>query len=843
MAPYELIKLWHMKCKHGRDPQATAALPLPLHMLTPLKIAFRRLAKAPVFMVTALATLALCIGANLTIFAVVDAILIRALPFPHPEQLVTMYYVYPKLPSATPGASLTNYFERRGKIPALASISAIDENTSVVGESGSTSIEKLGRVTWEFFSTMGVTPFMGRAFTEAEMTYQTDHVAMLSYEYWKGSYGADPNIIGKSIRMDGDQKRIVGVLPPDFRFLSFKAPLYMPLSSEEAERAVGARHSLGKILVGRIADGAKLADVQAQIDARDAVLAPEFPEAKIVADAGAHTLVAPLQADYVASVRPTLILLQAAALFLLLIGSVNLVNLLLIRASNRSREMAIRQALGAGRRQVIADVLTETMMLTLVGAVLGLWVGELGIRFLGTLGVDRLPLGAEVVFNGRLAVAAVLGALMVGACVAVPISWFNLNSGLAVALKSESRGGTAGHAALRMRRAFIVAQIALAFVLLTGAGLLGISLRRAMAVSPGFRPDHVITGRFNLTWNNYHQLDTFHKFFDRLFEKAAELPGIAAIGATSSMPVNGSTGGDVMTVVGYLPLHGESAVLVHDDINVAGDYFAAMGIPLVSGRFLNRSDAIEKELTCVVDETFAKHYWPDGGAIGKQLYRGTGPGPDNPQFTVVGVVGTVKQTALTEEKGRGTVYFPFSREYSRNYVLVARTSLAPESLALTLAKAVRETDPDIPLTDLRSMDLRVSDSLSTRRSPALLAAIFAGSALLLATIGLYGVMAYAVTQRTREFGVRIALGARNTDVLRLVFVEGIRLAVTGLALGIVLSLLLNHYMASVLYDVKSDDPLALFGVAAVIAVVVSIACLLPARRATKVDPMVALRAE
>jgi predicted permease len=812
-------------------------------MLTQLKIGARRLAKSPVFTLTALATLAVCIGANLTIFAVVDAILIRSLPYPHADRLVNMYFIYPKLPSASPGASMTNYYERRGKIPALASIAEIDENTTVLGESGSTSIEKLGRVTSDFFDTLGVAPLIGRPFTAAEMTYQTDHEAILSYEYWRTKYNADPGAVGGHIRIDGDSKLIVGVLPPGFRFMSFQAPVYMPLSSEESERNVGARHSVGKILVGRIADGATLADVQAQIDALDTALAPQFPEAKLVAEAGCRTVVAPLQGDYVAPIRPTLILLQAAALFLLLIGSVNLVNLLLIRASNRARELAIRQALGAGQRHIVSDVMTETMLLTLVGAFLGLWLGDAGIRLLGRLGVDKLPLGAEVVFNGRLAVAALLGAVLIGVLIAVPLSWFSLSNKLASALKSESRGGTAGSAALRLRRVFIIAQIALAFVLLVGAGLLGLSLRRAMAVSPGFRSDHVITGQFNLTWNGYPQLDTFHKFFERLFEKTAALPGVTAVGAVTLIPVIGPADGDVLTVVGYTPPREDTSVVVNSELGVAGDYFAAMGIPLLEGRFLEPGDATRDQLTCVVDEAFAHHYWPGGSALGKQLYGGTTPPADAKFYTIVGVVGAVKQAGLTEKSGRGTVYYPYSRQYFRKYFLVARTGLTPESVATTLVRVVRETDPDVPLTDMRSMDVRVSDSLSSRRSPALMAAIFAASALLLASIGLYGVMAYAVAQRTREFGVRLALGAQGSDVLKLVFGEGIRLAAIGLGLGIVLSLILTRYMASQLYGVGSSDPVAFTGVALLIAVVVSLACLLPARRATKVDPMVALRAE
>ena len=360
-----------------------------------MKHALRSLVRSPGFTATALATLALCLGANLAIYAIVDAVLIRALPYPDADRLVTIYYTYPKLANGSNGASLTTYYERRGEIPALSSLAAISLATSVVGDTGATSIENLGRVTPEFFATLGVEPFMGRAFSDAEMTYQTDQVAILSHEFWRSHFQADPNILGQSIRMDGIPRVIVGVLPPDFRFLSFSAPVYMPLSSEESERNIGARHSLGTIQIGRIAPGATLADVQAQIDAHDAAHAAEFPQAAIVADSGCHTVVASLHADHVAAVRPILLLLQAGALCLLLIGLVNLVNLLLIRASSRSRELAIRQALGAGRRHVILHVLVETMILAFAGAALGLLVGANGIQLLATFAADRLPLGGR----------------------------------------------------------------------------------------------------------------------------------------------------------------------------------------------------------------------------------------------------------------------------------------------------------------------------------------------------------------------------------------------------------------------------------------------------------------
>ena len=811
-------------------------------MPSEIRIAIRRLAKSPGFTGTALATLALCIGANLAIFAVVDAILIRSLPFPHPDRLVTLYYTYPKLPSAQDGASLTNYYERRGKIQALSSLAEISETTSVIGDRGSTSIENVGRVTPEFFATLGVAPLMGRAFTDAEMTYQTDQVAMLSYESWSAQHACDPNILGKRIRTDGLLRTIVGVLPRGFRFLSFQAPVYMPLSSEEGERNVGARHSTNKIQIARIADGSTLAAVRSQVDALDAALAPEFPDAKIVADAGCHTVVAPLQADYVAAIRPTLLVLQTGAAFLLVIGCVNLVNLLLVRASNRSRELAIRLALGASQRHVVRGVMTETVVLTVGGGLLGLCVGAAAMRLLGALGAEQLPLGAQIEFSWRVASVALLAALITGFAVGAPVAWISMRAGFAAALHSESRGSTASRATQGLRHGFIVAQVALAFVLLSGAGLLGFSLRRAMSVLPGFRPDHVMTGQFNLTWNGYHDFNSFYAFFDGIYDKARALPGVVAVGAVSDVPMRASEEFDAITVPGYTPRPGET-LLVHDELGVAGDYFAAMGIPLREGRLIGNRDAHDEQLICVVDDNFAHRYWPTGGAVGKLIYRGTRTQSDDKPYTVVGVVGSIKQNNLTDNAPRGSVYFPYSHLFHRDYYLVARTSLAPEALASSLARAVREVDPEIPLTDLRSMDARIYDSLATRRSPAFMAGIFAFTALLLAAIGLYGVMAYAVAQRTREFGVRLALGAQRADVLRLVLGQGVRLAAIGLAAGLAASLVLTGFMSSLLFGLSASNPLAYAGVAAVLSVVAGLACLIPALRATRVDPNVALRCE
>jgi predicted permease len=813
-------------------------------MVSALRIAMRRLAGSPAFALAALATLALCIGANLAIFAVVDALLIRSLPFPRADRLLTIYYTYPRLAGAMNGASLTNYYERKGKFTSLQSLAEISTGTSVIGEPGATTIEDTARVTPEFFETLGVHPFMGRGFTDAEMTYQTDQVAVLTYEYWRSEFAGDPAILGKSVRLDGAPWRIVGVLPPGFRFLSIRAPVYTPLSSNEDERAVFRRHEYGMVMVARLRDGATVAEARAQIAADDAATAAEYPFAALNAQDGCYTVVAPLQADYVASIRPMLLLLQAGALFLLVIGGVNLVNLMLIRASNRARELAVRRALGATSGHIVSEVMAESVLLTVAGGALGLLVGAAGIRLLALLGSRQLPLGAEIAFNWRLACVALAGSALTGLALGIPVAMFNLRGPLAGALHAESRGSTANRALRRLRHAIIVTQVALAFVLMIGASLLGLSLRRAMTVAPGFNSEKVITGRFSLIWNHFRDEADYMSFFPRLYGKLAAVPGVSAVGMVSRVPVTGFGDNAAINVPGYVPKPGEDPSGVHDKYSVGGDYFKAMGIPLIEGRFLDLTDPARKEVNIVVDETFAHRYWPDGSAIGKKVYDGFKPDPGEPPYVVVGVVGTIKQDYLASgTPPHGAIYVTYAAAPFRSYYIVARTTVPADTLGATLAKVLREVDPDFPLTDINSMDTRVSDSLSTRRSPALMAGIFGIVALLLASIGLYGVMAYAVVQRTREFGVRLALGAQRTDVLRLVFLEGARLAALGLVLGMAISLAAAGYISSFLFGITSHDPIAYAGVGAVLAAVASVACLLPAHRATSVDPIIALRAD
>src|SRR5580658_481912 len=490
-----------------------------------LTYAARLLRKTPGFTATALLTLAVCFGANLTIFAVIDSVLLRPLPFPEPARLVTIFNTYPKAGVDRDGSSLTNYYERRDDIPAFASLAIYAYGMEIIGEPGSTEREQTMRVSPDFFSTLALGPAIGRTFTEEETTSETDHVAILSDTFWRQQLNADPNVLGRQIRVNSVPRTVIGVLPPTFRFLSFDARLFLPLASRPEDRTPRDRHSGGNVIqmIARIAPGATLAQAQSQLDAQNTALEVDDPQAKMIADAGFRSPVVPLHADHVAAIRPTLLLLEAGVLVLLLIGAVNLVNLLLIRANGRVKELAVRQALGAGQGYIVSETLVETTLLTIAGGILGLAVGAGGIRLLRVLGADRLPLSGRIAFDARLALAGLAAAVVLGIVLAAPIAWFNLRRHLGSALQSESRGGTSSHAAQILRHGFIVSQIALAFMLLAGAGLLAVSLQRVMAVSPGFQSDHVLTGQILLPWANYPAAARL-KFVESLLDKTGRMP-------------------------------------------------------------------------------------------------------------------------------------------------------------------------------------------------------------------------------------------------------------------------------------------------------------------------------
>ena len=810
-----------------------------------LRFAFRQLRNGPAFTVTALATVAICLGANLAIYAVIDAILLRPLPFPESDRLATIFNTYPKAGVERDGSSLTNYYERRGNIPAFSSLSIFREATEVVGEPGSTQQEQVMRVSPDFFTTLGVGPVMGRSFNEVETIAPVEnHAAILTDAYWRQHFNSDPHVLGRDIRVNGAPRTIVGVLPPDFRFLSSEARLFLPLTSSLQQRAPEQRHSGagGTHMIARLKPGATIAEAQSQIDAHNDAVEKGNSRAHLMAEAGFRSPVLPLHADHVRAIRPTLWLMQGGALFLLILGVVNLVNLLLIRANGQLKDMAIRRSMGASRRHVVNHVMVETLLLTVGGGLLGLAVGATGMRLLEGLGADRLPLGAHIAFDGRLAAIGVASAVLLGVVIAVPIAWFNLRSHPEQALRSESRTATVGRAAQRLRHGFIVAQIALAFVLLASAALLGLSLKKVMDVSPGFRADHVITGQFMLPYAPFPAGSPRRvAVLDRLLDAIGQQVGVAGAGTITNVPLSGDDGKSAITPQGYVLRPGES-LHGHYFYSISGDYFPAIGIPLREGRFLTSADSHRPDRVCVVDEDFARHYWPNGGALGQRVFQGTDS--DAAQlFTIVGVVGSVKQADLTEPQGQGAVYVPFRYRDAGNIFVVTRTRQNPEAFADSLRTLVRATDPELAIDDIRSMETRIAESLIGRRSPAMLAAIVAGVALLLATIGTYGVFSYTIAQRRREIGIRMALGAQTGQIRTQFLSLGLRLLVAGMLLGVMGVWAAGQAMQRVLFGVPALHLATLVGTALVMAAVSLVACLIPARRASRVDPMMALGAE
>ncbi|MCC6234243.1 MAG: ABC transporter permease, partial [Verrucomicrobiales bacterium] len=632
-----------------------------------------------------------------------------------------------------------------------------------------------------------------------------------------------------------------GVLPPGFRFLSSKAQFFRPASHAPEDRLPLNRHSGDWNLIARLAPGVTLREAQAQMQVFNAQLAKDDPAAELLAKTGYHTRVESLHADHVKPVRRTLVLLQVGVMFLLLIGVANLANLLLIRASGQASEIAVRQALGAGRGSVIRRVGAEILALVVLAGIAGTLLGLGGLRLLTRLGANQLPLGEEIRFDARLALAAAGTMAVVGIVLATLVTVFHLRVRLAQGLRIISRGGTPGRATRRVHHGFVVTQVALAFVLLCGAGMLATSLRRVLRMPAGFEPSHILTGRIVYPWSGYTNQASRLAFVDRLVESVRVLPGVTQVAVTDSLPFSGGVDDHAIEVEGHAPTTG-SSVVAHQLSMVSPDYWRAMGIPLLRGRLLEEADRHREPRACVVDQAFADRYWPGGDPLGHRLTVGAQFDPQD-AVTIVGVVAAVKQADLTEPSGKGAVYQPYGRRWPESFTLVVRTAAAPEAMAPMVRQAVARCDPGMPWDDVRSMPSRIEASLVARRSPTVLAGVFAAVALFLSALGTYGVLAYAVGERRREIGVRMALGAQTGQVAAHFFGLGVKLCLMGLGLGVLGSVVAGRAMASVLYGMEGP-PAGVIGAAGIaLLLVMVLASLVPSRRAARLDPMEALRAD
>jgi len=559
----------------------------------------------------------------------------------------------------------------------------------------------------------------------------------------------------------------------------------------------------------------------------------------LIANTGFRSIVVPLHRKYVAAVRPTLVLLQAGAMLLLAIGLVNVGNLLLIRAGSRAREFAVRRAIGAGALDVVAAVVAETLLLTAVAAAAGIATAYGGIVLLGETGALRLPLGSRVSLSAASIGVAAGIALMSGLVLGLTVAAWHLRGGAGDALRFDSRSATAGRQAQRTRQVILVAQIALSFVLLAGAALLVGGVRNLMRVSPGFRSEQLLTGQVSLPWVRYRTGASIQSFLDRLTLGIQATPGITAFGIATNVPLSGNAMKSAATVVGRPLRQGESPRGVYA-YGVAGEYFRAMDIPLLEGRYLTAADAGSGARVCVVDEDFARRYWPAGGAVGQRLQPGTSAAVIDDAFTIVGVVAAVKQASLAETARVGAVYYPYGDRFDRALYLVARTTLPPDTLQAEMRRLVRGVDPELPLNNLKSMERRIDDSLVAQRSPALLASVFSGVALLLTALGTYGVLSYAVSQRRREIGIRIAVGARPAQVQAQFLTAGLRLVIAGLAFGTAGAWASSRMLRAALPAIPLAPIAALAVAAALMTVVCIVACVLPSRRAASIDPIEAL---
>lgn len=813
-----------------------------------LSVALRRLTKDRAFSLTAALTLAICIGANTALFSVVYQVLLRPLPTPEADRILLMSNVYPRAGAEeSSNSGVPDYYDRLGAVTALEDQALFNHSSVAVGQDGMPVRIRVANVTPSFFRLVRAAPVLGRTFTEDEGELGNEKKAVLSHSMWHNQLGGDPAVVGKDVRVDGQPYTVVGVMPRSLEPLDPGVLLWRPLAFTAEQKSDDSRHSNNFWNVGRLKPGATLHEAQAQVDALNAANLERFPQYKeLLVNAGFRTVVDRLPDHLVKSVKPTLYLLWGGALFVLLIGCVNVANLALVRARTRLKELATRLALGAGRWQVARQLVVESVTLTLTATALGLVLGALALRTLGALNLQDLPYGTEIRLDGLAVLYALALASVIGLAVGlVPVATV-LPANLTLVLREEGRTTSGGRGMRVLRRGLVVAQVAFTFVLLIGASLLLASFRKVMDIDPGFKQDGVLTASVTLPRSRYADDAALRTFTDDVLRRIRVLPGVVSVGATDTIPFGGSHSDSVILAEGYQLKPGES-VISPSAVDVTPGYFEAMGVKLLEGRFFQETDGADGPQAVIVDQRLARRFWPGQSPIGRRMYRPTDINnllavTDKTVFrTVVGVIQDLTLEDLTEGRTAvGTYYFPVAQDTSRLLTFAIKTDGQPEALSSGLRGAVASLDPELPVFDSKTMEQRTENALLNRRSPALLSLGFGLTALLLSAVGIYGVLAYLVTQRAKEIGIRIALGSSGRAIFDLVFREGLLLVGTGFLLGGGGALLLRRSLESQLFGVSPTDPFVLGVAALLLAVVALAACGLPARRATRINPMVVL---
>jgi putative ABC transport system permease protein len=814
-------------------------------LLQDLKYGFRVLRKSPGFAVVAVVVLALGIGANTAIFSVVNAVLLRPLPYRDPSRLMQVWHVPP--PKSFPGmttfsVSPANYLDWERQNHVFQSMAIYGFRSFNITGTDQPQALQASAVSQDFCSTLGVSPLLGRTFTADEEQPGHNHVVILGYALWKSSFGGNSQIVGSSITLDGEPYNVVGVMPPKFKFPDW-AQLWTPLGWTDQERAVRGNHNY--MVIGRLKSGASIQQAQAEMNTISARLQQQYPED----DAGWGAVLIPLHEQLVGDVRPALLILLGAVAFVLLIACANVANLVLAKTVTRRKELAIRAALGASRGRVLQQVLAETVLLALAGGVLGLLVAHFGVELIVAFLASHLPRAGGIRLDGWVLAFTLGVSILAGIIAGLAPAWRFTKNDFDVheALKQASSRTETESGGTRTRAALVVSEVALSLMLLVGAGLMIRSLWALRSTDPGFDPHNVLTMALPTSAARYPNLERAMLYYDQVVRRVRTLPGVVSAGATDNLPLSGDGSMQPVTVEGrpVLPMSEQPEVAVR--LFTPG-YMEAMRIPLRRGRFLNDADIAGRQPVAIISQAMAKQFWPHEDAIGKRLTLTFFPGITR---EVVGVVGDVKMDGLDVSQPVSTLYVPLAQLtfppaaqwHGFEMSLVVRSASAPAGMTSAVINTIHQVDSAQPVMQVETMQDMVADSIAQQRFNMLLLAAFAGLALLLAAVGIYSVLSYSVRRRVREIGIRMALGAQIGDVLRMIVVEGMKPTLLGLAIGLAGALALGRVVAKLVYGVSPADPATFAAVSALLAAVALAASIIPAWRATRVEPVKTLREE